>query len=268
MTEILKRNFAPISNEAWEEIDEAAIDILNGNLSARSLVDFIGPKGMEFAAINLGKSEKFKKSDLVENVEWSERKVRPLIEVKKSFKLKIEELDSISRGLKNPDLEPLEDASFDIATFEEKSIYHGFKKADIPGIISSSPNDPIVLGVNTEKYQEMIETAILTLQEQRIGGPYGLVLGTEAYKKLHQGDKRGYPLNKRIKDMIRGDVLWSPAVKGGVLISTRGGDYELTIGQDLSIGYIKHDSNEVELFLTESFTFEVLEPAAAVELTI
>jgi uncharacterized linocin/CFP29 family protein len=50
------------------------------------------------------------------------------------------------------------------------------------------------------------------------------------------------------------------------VLSLRGGDYELTVGQDLSVGYAYHDKHEVELYLTESFTFRVLEPAAAVRL--
>jgi uncharacterized linocin/CFP29 family protein len=49
-----------------------------------------------------------------------------------------------------------------------------------------------------------------------------------------------------------------------VLLSTRGGDYELTVGQDLSIGYAVHDRENVELYLTESFTFRVLEEKAAI----
>jgi uncharacterized linocin/CFP29 family protein len=53
-------------------------------------------------------------------------------------------------------------------------------------------------------------------------------------------------------------------LKGGGLLSTRGGDYEVTVGQDLSIGYAAHDRTDVELFLTESFTFRMLEEKAAV----
>ena len=40
----------------------------------------------------------------------------------------------------------------------------------------------------------------------------------------------------------------------------------MTVGQDLSIGYRSHDKENVDLYLTESFTFRVLEPAAGVEL--
>ena len=47
-------------------------------------------------------------------------------------------------------------------------------------------------------------------------------------------------------------MIWAPALKeGAVLLSTRGGDYELTVGQDLSIGYTAHDRTTVELYLTE-----------------
>jgi uncharacterized linocin/CFP29 family protein len=47
-------------------------------------------------------------------------------------------------------------------------------------------------------------------------------------------------------------------------MATRGGDYEITVGQDLSIGYAVHDRENVELYLTESFTFRVLEEKAAI----
>jgi len=39
-----------------------------------------------------------------------------------------------------------------------------------------------------------------------------------------------------------------------------------TGSQDLAIGYKTHDTHDVELYFTESFTFRVLEPAAAVAL--
>jgi uncharacterized linocin/CFP29 family protein len=59
--------------------------------------------------------------------------------------------------------------------------------------------------------------------------------------------------------------VWAPAIQGGaVLLSVRGGDFELTVGQDLSIGYATHDRTDVELYLTESFTFRVLEEKAAI----
>lgn len=57
-------------------------------------------------------------------------------------------------------------------------------------------------------------------------------------------------------------------LEGGAVLSVRGGDFVLTVGQDLSIGYKLHEAREIELFFTESFTFQVLEPAAAVALNL
>ena len=49
--------------------------------------------------------------------------------------------------------------------------------------------------------------------------------------------------------------MWAPALTGGYLVTTRGGDHELTIGQDVSIGYLSHTDIEVQLYLQETFTF-------------
>jgi uncharacterized linocin/CFP29 family protein len=77
----------------------------------------------------------------------------------------------------------------------------------------------------------------------------------------------GYPLAKRItQQVLDGPLVRASAIEGGVLLSLRGGDYELHVGQDLSVGYGWHDGQFVELFLTESFTFRTLEPTAAVAL--
>ena len=58
-----------------------------------------------------------------------------------------------------------------------------------------------------------------------------------------------------------------PALTGAYVISKRGGDFELTIGQDVSIGYDSHTADVVNLYFIESFTFLVYTPEAAVALT-
>jgi uncharacterized linocin/CFP29 family protein len=62
-------------------------------------------------------------------------------------------------------------------------------------------------------------------------------------------------------------VVWAPGVEGGVVLSQRGGDFVLHLGQDLAIGYRDHDADVVRLYVEESFTFRVSEPDAAVALT-
>jgi uncharacterized linocin/CFP29 family protein len=60
--------------------------------------------------------------------------------------------------------------------------------------------------------------------------------------------------------------VWAPGVDGAVVLSLRGGDFVLDSGQDLSIGYLAHDAEQVQLYLEESISFRVVEPDAAVAL--
>jgi uncharacterized linocin/CFP29 family protein len=79
-------------------------------------------------------------------------------------------------------------------------------------------------------------------------------------------ERGGYPLLEHLRLILGGPALWAPAVDGAVVLSTRGGDFEITVGQDVSVGYLEHDAANVSLYLEETFTFRVLAPEAAVAL--
>ena len=69
--------------------------------------------------------------------------------------------------------------------------------------------------------------------------------------------------------MLDGEIIWAPGLEsGGLLVTTRGGDYELYLGQDLSIGYLSHNADTIELYLQESFTFLAYTAEASVVLQI
>jgi uncharacterized linocin/CFP29 family protein len=65
---------------------------------------------------------------------------------------------------------------------------------------------------------------------------------------------------------VDGGIIWAPAIEGGFVVTTRSGDFELDIGQDISIGYQSHSSTVVELYFQETFTFRLLTTEAAVVL--
>jgi len=267
MTDVLRRDLAPIAEGAWQEIERQSTRILKGNLSGRRLVDFCGPLGWTFAAVNLGRLD-LGSGEARDGVAWGMRKVLPLVEIRVPFKLGIWELDDVERGAKNPDLDGLTAAAAKAARFEEMAIYHGFETAGIQGLLSGSTHKPVILGPDRSGLVESVESALLALQEAGIGGPYALVLGKEPYKWFMAGEPNAYPLRERIQDLVPGGIHWSPVLKGGALLSRRGGDFELTVGEDLAIGYKSHNTKDVDLYFTESFTFRVLEPAAAVALEL
>jgi uncharacterized linocin/CFP29 family protein len=69
-----------------------------------------------------------------------------------------------------------------------------------------------------------------------------------------------------VRDLIDGPLVWAPGLDGAVVLSMRGGDFQLTVGQDFSIGYLDHDAERVRLYIEESFTFWLQTPEAAVPL--
>ena len=265
MTDILRREMAPIADAAWKEIEKQSSRMLKGNLSGRKLVDLCGPFGWQHAAVNLGRLELGAEE---EGLGWGLHKVLPLVEIRVPFTLNIWELDDLERGAKNQDLGNLSRAARKAALFEENAIYRGFPAAGILGLLEASALPPVPLSPDRSRLTESVELAILSIQKAEIGGPFALVLGTEPYKWIMAGEPGAYPLGRRIEALATGGIHWSPALEGGAVLSRRGGDFEMTLGADMAIGYKHHSAREVELYFTESFTFRVLEPSAAVELRL
>jgi uncharacterized linocin/CFP29 family protein len=260
--DLLKRELAPILPQAWNLIDEEARRVLRLNLAGRKVVDFAGPHGWTLAAVNTGRLELL--PEPVDQVSIGVRRVQPVVELRTPIVLETMELDSIARGAVDPDLSAVVRAAERVARIEDTAVFHGYKAGHIAGIIPSSPHAPVEVGSATE-WPHAVVRAKEVLRVAGVGGPHALVLGPKAYDELSAGTEDGYPIRKRIeRQLIDGPLVWAPAVDGAVLLSIRGGDFELTVGQDLSIGYAYHEKHSVELYLTESFTFRVLEPAAAI----
>lgn len=264
--DLLRRELAPVLPEAWKEIDEEAKRVLRLQLGGRKLVDFDGPHGWRLASVNLGRLDLLD-DPLDGGVQAGLRRVQPLAELRIPIELNQQDLDDVARGAADPELEPVVEAAERIAQVEDRAIFLGCEELGIEGILPASPHDALTLPDDPGKMPHAVVRASEVLRKEGIDGPYGIALGSEAYNSLAESAEDGYPIRKRVTSVIDGPVVWAPALKGAVVLSVRGGDFVLTVGQDFSIGYATHDKESVELYLTETFSFRVLEPAAAVALT-
>lgn len=263
--DILKQNLAPVTNAAWDEINEEATEIFKSILSARKFVDVDGPNGLSKGAVNTGRIEI--SSNKKDSVQYGINQVLPLVESRTDFSLDIWELDNANRGAEDLDLQPLEKAARAIASFEEKAIYYGLKKAAIEGLKHQSDYKATPFPDDIGELLNVLSTQKAKFRYNGIEGPYSLVVNESVYEKL-TACINGYPLSKQLKTILKGSVILSPYVDDVFLVSERGGDFRLTLGQDLSIGYNFHDKKQVELYFTESFTFQCFEPAAVAVLEI
>lgn len=261
--DLLKRKLAPITPEAWKQIDDEAKRVLQLHLAGRKLVDVDGPHGWQHAAVNTGHLRL--KPDGGLGVPWGIREVVPLIELREPIELSIMELDNAARGAVL-DLQPVVGAAERVARAEDTAVFNGFKAGGIEGIIATSPHTPITIPDDYANYPSAVVDAVETLRRAGINGPYAIALGPDCYAGLSQATEDGYPIRDRVQRFLDGPMVWAPQVDGAVVLSVRGGDFALTIGQDLSIGYASHSRDKVELYLTESFAFRVLERGAAVHL--
>ncbi|XCB28709.1 family 1 encapsulin nanocompartment shell protein [Tunturibacter empetritectus] len=92
------------------------------------------------------------------------------------------------------------------------------------------------------------------------------MLGANAYTELAKTRDYGHPVLEHVKRLVDGNIIWAPAIEGAFVLTTRGGDFELNIGQDVSIGYLSHTDAVVRLYLQETFTFRLLTSEASVVL--
>lgn len=262
----LLRAQAPISNEAWTEIDMEARRTLKVLLAARQLVDFNGPLGWEASAVALGRSDKLS-PPLQDGTTTRLRRVQPLVEIRVPFEVAREELEAIGRGAKDPDLDSVRNAARTAAIAEDRAIFQGYSAAGIDGIFAASGGQRLTIPEKYEDYPDIVAEATHRLRNAGVNGPYAIALGPRCYTGLTRSTSRGYPIIDHVRELLDGPIVWAPAADGAVVMSLRGGDFELTVGQDFSIGYLDHSSTSVRLYLQESFTFRVLSPEAAVPLT-
>jgi uncharacterized linocin/CFP29 family protein len=260
----LHRELAPISDAAWASIEEEARRTFSLHLAGRRVVDMPSPGGVTLAAVGTGHLTDA--SAAGEGVSAQVRQSQQVIELRVPFSLDRQAIDDVERGAKDPDWQPVKDAARQIALAEDRVVFGGYGAANIAGIRASAPPSPLTLPADARHYPEAVSQAVTALRLAGVGGPYTLLLSADAYTAVNETSDHGYPIRDHLARLVDGEIIWAPAIDGAFVLSARGGDYELHLGQDLSIGYQAHDAEQVELYFSESLTFLVNTPEAAVPL--
>jgi len=120
------------------------------------------------------------------------------------------------------------------------------------------------LPADVREYPDAIAQGLSQLRLAGVNGPYSVLLGADAYTSLAETSDHGYPVLEHVKRLVKDEIIWAPAIAGAFVLTKRGGDFDLHIGQDVSIGYLSHTDSAVRLYLQESFTFLLLTSEAAV----
>ena len=261
----LHRELAPISDAAWAQIEEEATRTLKRYLAGRRVVDVSAPGGVALSAVGTGHLKTI--AAPADGVLARQREVRALVELRVPFELDRQQIDDVERGSNDSDWQPAKDAAQKIAYAEDRAIFEGYAAAGIGGIRQGTSNPVMTLPADVREYPDAIAQALGQLRLAGVNGPYAVVLGAAAYTALAETSDSGYPVLEHVKKLVKDEIIWAPALEGAFVLTTRGGDFDLHIGQDVSIGYLSHTDSVVRLYLQETFTFLLLTTEAAVALS-
>jgi uncharacterized linocin/CFP29 family protein len=262
----LHRELAPISAAAWAEIETEARRTFTQNAAGRRAFDVIVESDQKFAAVGTG--HLFELEPPAPGMRARRRGVAPVVEFRVPFRVTRVAVDDVERGAKDADWQPVKDAAKQLALTEDRAAIDGFASGSITGVRQVTSNGRLSLSADAREYPTVVAQAVSALRLVGVSGPYNLLLSADLYTSVAETSDHGYPIREHLARVIGqgGEITWAPAIEGALLVSTRGGDYELHLGQDISIGYLSHDAEIIELYFQESLTFLAHTAEASVDL--
>lgn len=263
----LHRELAPVSQAAWAEIEEEATRAFTRNIAGRRVVDMPEPQGTSFSSLAAGHVSDGR--EIVPGAQTRSRDVIPVLEVKVPFTVTRQAVDDVLRGSVDSDWQPVKDAATTIAAAEDTVVFHGYDQLGMTGMVDASSNEAIAIPEEVRDLPRSVAQALTRLRLAGVEGPYTLVVSADLYTAISETTDHGYPILEHLQRVLKedGKIIWAPALNGALVVTTRGGDFELHLGVDLSIGYDSHDAQNVYLYLQESFAFRVASDEASVPLT-
>ncbi len=262
------RWLAPITEGAWEQIEAEARRTFITRLAGRRVVDVPEAGGTRLSSVDVGHVETV--NPVLPGVQTRRRIVQPLVELRVPFELSREAIDDVDRGAEDSDWQPVKTAVETLAAAEDTLVCVGSEASSVLGIIPSSSNPVIKFGEDEGALVEAVAAAVTQLRMVGVQGPYAVMLSPDLYTLVGGGTDDGYPLLEHLRRVLgdNGVVALAPTLSGAIVLTMRGGDYTLTLGEDVRIGYLSHDARSVQLYVQESVTFRVNTAEASVVLEV
>jgi uncharacterized linocin/CFP29 family protein len=249
-----------LSDRVWAALDEAVVGAARHVLAARRVATFDGPKGWDHVAVPSGTAKRCETKEGKAEVWIADLVV--LAEIRAAFSLPWPVIEAFERGGPALDTAGAEAAAREVALAEDRLVFHG---------------EPLGSGFLTTKarrvaagdwakpgrlVRDMLQAA-QTLDDLGLPGPYRALLAPAAYYDYHQAVvEGGYPATRQLKEIIAGVHRCAVLRQRGAVFSSREGDFLVTVGGDLTVGYRIHDREGVHLFCAETVAGQALTPEA------
>ncbi len=249
---------APITTTALDALRDEIHEVLGLGLSARRLVDVIGPLGRDTAALSTGR--RGPTLDLGNGGTGRIRHTQPLLEVSVPFSIARTTLDDLDRGVADADVDNARDAARRLAAIEDGAVFCGIDEAGIDGLQRSAAHEQRHLPADVSVTPRAIAKALNLLQREEIPGPYVVVLGQTLHDDLISTfDDTGHPILRHLTRLVgeEGRIERASSMDGALVLGLGGHVGTLSIGSDVALSYAGHDDVDVKFRLEESLTFQI-----------
>ncbi|MBN7551356.1 bacteriocin family protein, partial [Mycobacteroides abscessus subsp. abscessus] len=180
----LYRELAPITDEAWAEIENEAARTFKRHIAGRRVVDVSEPGGPSSAAVSTG--HLLDVAAPADGVQAHLRESKPLVRLRVPFTISRSAIDDVERGAQDSDWDPVKEAAKKLAFAEDRAIFEGYPAASIVGIRESSSNPELKLPEDVREYPDIVAQALSELRLAGVDGPYSVLLSAEEYTKVSE----------------------------------------------------------------------------------
>jgi uncharacterized linocin/CFP29 family protein len=262
MLDYLRRGFAPLSDHIWKALDEAVVQSARHAMTARRIASFDGPHGWEHIGARVGTMRPCAMPETKAAVCVPD--VVILAEIRADFSLPWTAIEVFDRGAPGLDTSGAEASAREVALAEDVLLYYGEPTGS--GFIASRRSPRVQAGNWAEPGRVVADVlkAVEVLDVAGIPGPYEAVLRPESYYAYLRATSAdgGYPAARQLERVLR-TVHRSVVLREvGAVFAMRGGDFIVTVGGDLSVGYRQHDRDAVHLTCVETVAAQTLTPEA------
>lgn len=263
---ILNRESSPIAPAIWSQIDTEFTTLLSQRLKLRGTVDFT-PVTFETDAIPTGNLTSLKSEG---GLEVQMRVPLSMVEIRHEFELPKKVIEEFKRDKPDFDGAVFKKVANAFSNAENNVILSGLKEANIEGILANLSYKPIK-AKDTKGLIDAVSSMLAAFASEFVGGPYKLILSTATLIKLVGESEGGVSVKERLESLLGKNFFVICEAIGNdkiLAISQRGGDFAFYNGLDVSIGYVEEKKDSFTLFMMESCSFRVINPEAALLITL
>ncbi len=271
MADFLQRAQAPLTDEEWQTLDKTVAETARRQFVARRVLDLFGPIGaghqfvprLALAGVTPASADNLGQGG--EPIAVAARTQLPLTIIHKDFVLHWRDVESARQSGLPLDLGAAAAASALCTAREDELIFHGDKTlgidglATVPGHRSMTRRD---WGLGGHAFLDIIE-AVDHMTSAGLQPPFALVCSPNLFACLLRvtGTSGVLELNQA-RELCSAGVFSSAHVKSAVLLAVGPHNFDLVVGQDLTVGYVRSENMDYVFRVVETLALRIKRAAA------